>query len=168
MKTASSYSLGCPELSSGCVGTTNEKTQSFRGATPRQNSLCANLLILKGGDIAASISHPEYGVRTGLRRSPRPRLRHAAELCKSLFLKGGYIAASIGHLVNGVPTRVLRSRSPHLCRVARLCKSLIYRGGDIAAAFCRWWGMLLPPPSSLTNNEARANHLGFVVSGVRK
>ena len=166
MKTASSYSLGCPELSSGCIGTTNEKTRSFRAATPRQNSLCANLLILKGGDIAASISHPEYGVRTGLRRSPRPRLRHAAELCKSLFLKGGDIAASIGHLVNGVPTRVLRSRSPHLCRVARLCKSLIYRGGDIAAAFCRWRGMQLPP--SLTNNEAQANHLGFVVSGVRK
>ncbi len=166
MKTASSYSLGCPELSSGCIGTTNEKTRSFRAATPRQNSLCANLLILKGGDIAASISHPEYGVRTGLRRSPRPRLRHAAELCKSLFLKGGDIAASIGHLVNGVPTRVLRSRSSHLCRVARLCKSLIYRGGDIAAAFCRWRGMQLPP--SLTNNEAQANHLGFVVSGVRK
>ena len=126
MKTASSYSLGCPELSSGCVSTTNEKTQSFRGVAPRQNSLCANLLILKGGDIAATI----------------------------------------GHLVNGVPTRVLRSRSPHLCRVARLCKSLIYRGGDIAAAFCRWRGMQLPP--SLTNNEAQANHLGFVVSGVRK
>ena len=166
MKTASSYSLGCPELSSGCVGTTNEKARSFRAATPRQNSLYANLWILKGGDIAASISHPEYGVRTGLRRSPRPRLRHAAELCKSLFLKGGDIAASIGHLVNGVPTRVLRSRSSHLCRVARLCKSLIYRGGDIAAAFYRWWAQR--PPLSLTNNEARANHLGFVVSGVRK
>ena len=126
MKTASSYSLGCPELSSGCVGTTNEKTQSFRGATPRQNSLCANLLILKGGDIAASINHPENGVRMGLRRSPRPRP----------------------------------------CCAAKLCKSLIFKGGDIAAAFYRWWAQL--PPPSLTNNEAQANHLGFVVSGVRK
>ena len=166
MKTASSFSLGCTELSSGCVGTTNEKARSFRAATPRQNSLYANLLILKGGDIAASVNHSENGVRPGLQRSQRPCLYPAAKLCKSLIFKGGDIAASIGRLVNGVPTRLLRSRSPHFCRVARLCKSLIYRGGDIAAAFYRWWAQL--PPPSLTNNEAQANPLGFVVSGARK